>query len=143
MTARSTGAAAASSGSTSASAAASGWKSRSARSSARIADSIEIVPIRRHNVTRLSQIAWLAGVLEAEGSFLMSGRAIAIVANMTDRDIVERIAHLLGGTLHDVPHNNPRRLPVWRAQVTGRAAAGWMMTLYPLLGHRRRSQVRS
>src|SRR2546428_8710151 len=112
MTARATGAAAASSGPTSASAAASGWKSRSARSSAGIADSIEIVPIRRHNVVRLPQIACWPASSKQKDRVLMSGRTIAIVANMTDRDVVERVAQVLGGMVYDVPHNDPRLLPI-------------------------------
>jgi DNA-binding CsgD family transcriptional regulator len=73
----------------------------------------------------------------------MSGRSIAIVANMTDRDVVERAAVLMDGRTYSRPVPCPdRHRPQWRAQVKGPSAAGWMMTIYPLLGHRRREQVK-
>jgi len=48
-------------------------------------------------VIRKTAIAWTAGLLEGEGSFGMSGRSIAIGINMTDRDVIDRIAGVLGG----------------------------------------------
>lgn len=93
---------------------------------------------------RSVDIAWLAGLLEGEGSFRMSERSIAIPVTMTDRDIVERAATLLGGRVYKVAESRserPRKQP-WRAQVKGPRAAGWMMTLYSFLGIRRREQVR-
>jgi hypothetical protein len=94
-------------------------------------------------VIRKTAIAWTAGLLEGEGSFGMSGRSIAIGINMTDRDVIDRIAGVLGG--HIFGPVNPRRpnhhLPVWRAQLKGPNAAGWMMTIYEFLGTRRQGQV--
>lgn len=91
------------------------------------------------------EIAWVAGLLEGEASFFMSGRSIAITINMTDRDVIGRLAGLVGGRVYGP--TNRRDLerghqPIWRAQVKGPKAAGWMMTIYRLLGTRRRSQVR-
>lgn len=90
------------------------------------------------------EVAWLAGLLEGEGSFAMTGRSISIVVNMIDQDIIERAATLLEGYVYgpirsaSVPSHHQ---PIWRAQVKGPNAAGWMMTIYRLLGSRRRSQV--
>jgi hypothetical protein len=91
-------------------------------------------------VIRSVDIAWLTGLLEAEGMFTMSGRSITILVNMTDRDIIERAAALIGGQVYDLPIR-PRRKPVWRAQLKGPHAAGWMMTMYAWLGTRRQRQV--
>lgn len=49
-----------------------------------------------------TEIAWLAGLLEGEGCFLYSKEAsgrgrIRVVVRMTDRDVVERAAALMGG----------------------------------------------
>jgi transposase len=90
-----------------------------------------------------SSIAWLAGFLEAEGSFLMSGRSIAVIVSSADRDIVDRAADLLRGTVYalPIPKIDRPRVQMWRAQVKGPWAAAWMMTIYPLLGIRRRGQV--
>jgi hypothetical protein len=95
-------------------------------------------------VIRSVDIAWLTGLLEGEGSFRMSGRSIAIVVNMIDRDVIERAATLTGGHVYDlpVPAHKPRWNAQWRAQVKGPAAAGWMMTMYAWLGARRRLQIR-
>lgn len=89
---------------------------------------------------RSVDIAWLTGLLEGEGHFCMSGRSILIAVNMTDRDIIERAAALMGGHIYDLPVRANHR-PQSRAQVKGPGAAGWMMTMYPLLGTRRREQV--
>ena len=55
-------------------------------------------------------IAWLAELLEGEGSFVMSERSIAIVVKMTDRDVVERAAALLGGRSTVYRHTKGRVL---------------------------------
>jgi len=38
------------------------------------------------------EIAWVAGILEGEGSFSRSHRTVRISLEMCDRDIVERVA---------------------------------------------------
>jgi hypothetical protein len=93
---------------------------------------------------RSVDIAWLTGLLEGEGMFLMSGRSVTIAVNMTDRDIIERAANLLHGYVYALPEPPPDKpwKPQWRGQVNGPRAAGWMMTIYSWLGLRRREQVR-
>jgi hypothetical protein len=90
------------------------------------------------------QIAWLTGLLEGEGSFVMSCRAITIALSMTDRDVVERAASLLGGRVYDGSLGRLRgcRKPQFRTYLKGPGAAAWMMTMYAWLGERRRGQVR-
>lgn len=90
---------------------------------------------------RTVDIAWLAGLLEGEGSFRMSGRSIAISVSMTDRDVIDRAATLMRGRVFALRAHLPHYKPPWRAQVKGPRAAGWMMTIYELLGMRRRQQV--
>lgn len=93
---------------------------------------------------RTTEIAWVAGLLEGEGSFLVSGRSIAVMVRMCDRDVIERAGQLLNGYIYGpLKRQTPHYQPQFRAQVKGPAAAGWMMTLYPLLGVRRRDQVRT
>ena len=75
----------------------------------------------------------------------MASRSPSIAVVMTDRDVIERLALVLGGRIYgpyDRTHVNPICRPVWRAQVKGPQSAGWMMTLFALLGTRRREQVR-
>lgn len=92
------------------------------------------------------EIAWLAGLLEGEGSFLMIRsskvyRYPQIVVNMTDRDVIVRVAGLFGGSVYDIPRYVEGRKLSYRAQITGSGAAQWMMDLYPWLGERRRSRI--
>lgn len=92
---------------------------------------------------------WLAGLLEGEGCFREGHKGVGfprLKVNMTDRDVVARAAELLGTKLHG-PHARvcPSGKPAqsqYIAEVTGDAAAGWMMTLYSLLGLRRRAKIR-
>jgi hypothetical protein len=87
------------------------------------------------------QIAWLTGLLEGEGSFLMSQRAITIAVSMTDHDVIERAAAILDGRVYTYYLPAPRK-QLWSAQLKGPRAAAWMMTMYASLGERRRGQVR-
>lgn len=96
---------------------------------------------------QINHVYWLAGLLEGEGCFHPdTGSSIMISVSMTDRDAVEKVASLLGDT-------RARRVttrkslttsgkPVFGTQVYGSRAAGWMMTLYQLMGERRRKKIR-
>ncbi len=63
-----------------------------------------------------------------------------VIVNMTDRDIIERAARLLGGSVYNIPRR-PNRLPAYRTQANGVRAAEWMKLLYPWLGSRRRAKI--
>ena len=97
---------------------------------------------------KLQAIGWLGGLLEGEGYFAFckngSGSgSIRIVLEMTDRDTVERAAHLLGTrTVTLLKPRNEKCKESYRCVVTGNRAAGWMMTLHPFLGSRRQGRVR-
>ena len=91
-------------------------------------------------------LAWLAGILEGEGSFLKAppsdpGRP-RISLQMTDEDVVARAAVLLGVKYSS---SKDRKRPTWKPtfqlQVKGKRAAGLMRELYPQMGQRRRSQI--
>lgn len=100
----------------------------------------------------MADIAWLAGLLEGEGCFRVSrsdprpgrGPVIGVVLKMTDRDVVERAARLMGGPLRGpvAPRGPLARKPGWEVSIHGAPAAAWMMTLYPLMGARRQSAIR-
>lgn len=111
-------------------------------------------------VTNLD-IAWMAGLLEGEGCFyLMKAQPITrrrpfaqdrsimtcplpkISLRMTDRDVVERACRLIGVGVVTVSGQTSSRKTVYHCGVTGAHAAGWMMTLYPWLGARRRDRIR-
>ena len=95
-------------------------------------------------------VYWLAGLLEGEGCFgSAQSKSPLIQLSMVDRDIVERGAVLLGAKTavasqdrQAIARQRPRQRQ-WRTAVYGNRAAGWMMTLYPLLGTRRRGKIRN
>ena len=94
-------------------------------------------------------IAWLAGILEGEGSFhsyMHQKRWLTarISINMTDRDVIARIAKIIKCTSFRGPYKNDSHLgkkPLWALAVSGRRAIKWMERLYPHMGQRRRSQI--
>jgi hypothetical protein len=92
---------------------------------------------------KLADLYWLAGLLEGEGCFGMSGSksgSARIALNMTDYDVVERAALLL-----DTPVKYsklyPNRKQVYRIEIFSNKAASWMMTLYSLMGERRQETI--
>lgn len=91
----------------------------------------------------LNDLHWLAGLLEGEGHFTMAGRSLQVGMTHTDGDIVRRAARIMGGTVYGPYRRRPlNRKPCLFLRVTSVDAAGWMMTLYPLMGARRKTRIR-
>jgi hypothetical protein len=101
---------------------------------------------------KLSDIAWLAGLLEGEGSFSVSvvregkiqagKRRLQITLMMTDEDVVRRAAAIMNTKLYGPygPYKNSVK-PCWQIHVGASRAAAWMMTLYSFMGERRRLAI--
>ena len=95
------------------------------------------------------EVMWLAGLLEGEGSFVKNknsrgGFTPGVYLGTTDKDVAERAAHILTARVYG-PYSHaskPKNKPIYCVHIHSRKAIGWMMTLYTLLGERRRSQVR-
>lgn len=102
-----------------------------------------------------TDLHWLAGLLEGEGCFTLKSSQYptasgfktsfipTIQLNMTDRDVVERAASLMrlrvgGPYMHNKKKNAK---PMFYIRAGGRRAAGWMMTLYSLMGKRRKEKI--
>ena len=92
-----------------------------------------------------TDLAWLAGLLEGEGSFLKpppSAPKLAIVrVAMTDRDVIDRAAHLMGVGVISLTPKNPRHKLVWIAQAKGTRARDLMLAIKPFMGERRSGQI--
>lgn len=104
-------------------------------------------PKAEHSPTMMD-LAWIAGLLEGEGSFM---KATPICERVTcaqvDREPIDRLHALLGGRVRTVSnakgfsaHKRGSVIHEWR--VNGARARGVMLTLYPLLTTRRRAQIR-
>ena len=99
-------------------------------------------------------IHWLAGLLEGEGCF-QANRNVAspmISLSMADSDVVQKVSVLWRSKISShVPKPNPLRYPlagpqptykrVYTTRVYGSRAAGWGMTLYCLMGERRKKGI--
>jgi hypothetical protein len=103
-------------------------------------------------VVSAQDVAWLAGLLEGEGSFGIQSasppRGSKVALNMTDRDIVQRAAELMDGPMY------PPRRPAMHGSVVGRKftyathiygpkAIAVMMTVYSFMGARRKAKIRA
>lgn len=95
-------------------------------------------------------IAWMAGLLEGEGSFCVGKRKVKdkeykrvlISLVMTDRDVVQKAANLFECNVG--PPTQPKypgSKLIHRLSVCGQRAIEWMMTVYPLMGERRQMQI--
>jgi hypothetical protein len=99
--------------------------------------------------TNRDDLLWLSGLLEGEGYFGCCAdqdrkgvHRLSVELSMTDRDVVERVAHLFGSTLYRCnprPHQNK---VVYRASIHGGVkAAKFMLALMPFLGQRRKQRI--
>lgn len=101
------------------------------------------------------QIAWAAGLIEGEGSIQSAVRSrrgsngepllyVRIRVVMTDRDVLERLASIFGGTAV-VEYRNLQGLgtkQLYRWEIGTRAAVTEVCDLiYPWMGSRRREQI--
>ncbi len=85
------------------------------------------------------QLAWLAGLLEAEGTFIQptpsEPRLPQVACQMTDRDVVARVASMFGTTVQTVPRASRRTM--YGTRLKGSRAVLLMRDLAPAMGERR------
>lgn len=94
----------------------------------------------------MDEIFWLAGLLEAEGSFVAAPpsdpKRPRISLAMTDADIVERVSRLFGGT---AIQQQAGRVQGWKATyrtlARGSRAMMLMGCVYPAMSTRRQQQI--
>ncbi len=89
-----------------------------------------------------SEVAWLAGLLEGEGSFfLQRRRSPCIRLQMVDKDVVVRAAALMGVGTRFVPRRRPNWSDQWKAAVQGHPALTVMAAVRPFMGNRRGADI--
>lgn len=98
---------------------------------------------RKHVEEKVSvtEIAWLAGLLEGEGSFGYKAYSPRISMQSTDFDVMYEASRLLGCKIGG-PLQRGENKPIFYLALHGRAAAGWMMTLYTFMSSRRQGSIR-
>ena len=98
------------------------------------------VPVPSINGNALD-LVWLAGLLEGEGAFdLHRERYPRIRLGMTDRDVVERAAALIGSRVRLSLRPAPAQA-TWHTEVSGVRAAEVMRLLLPFMGTRRSGKI--
>lgn len=93
-------------------------------------------------------VAWLAGILEGEGSFLKGPPSAEnqprISIQMTDHDVVLRVSNLFD--VQYICTTSDKRSPKWktafRTSIKGSKAIALMKILHPFMGARRQEQIR-
>jgi len=89
-------------------------------------------------------IAWLAGLLEGEGSFMHTNGTPNIALQTTDHDVLLRAAILMGVEEQASwrPGRKSHYKTVFACRAYGTRAISWMMTLYQFFGGRRQEKIR-
>lgn len=101
----------------------------------------------------MKDLYWLAGYLEGEGSFCATpnrtARTFKLQVGSTDNDVIRKASRILyNGQFRDVHRNGNgvrdgyARKTLHTVNVTGSLAIQWMMTLYPLMGTRRKARFK-
>ena len=92
----------------------------------------------------LKDIYWLAGLLEGEGCFHIRTKHNPIIQlAMTDLDVMIHAAQILGAyKVVKCKQDTRGGKRLYRLNVYGRRAIGWMLTLFSLLGERRQAKIK-
>ena len=89
--------------------------------------------------------AWIAGLLEGEGSFIANRSARlsypVIKVEMCEQEVIERAARVLDTRVWFVPPGTEGWRPTYVAQIAGHRAAEWMRALRPYMGLRRTAAI--
>ncbi len=88
-----------------------------------------------------ADLHWLAGLLEGEGCFSHHKSTPVVSLGMTDFDVVERAHRLVPGAGKLAVSIVGQNKPMHRWSVHSRDAIALMMTLYTLMGERRRARI--
>ena len=94
-----------------------------------------------HYISDHKIIAWLAGYLEGEGSFLRTVNRIFVSVQTTDRDIAQRVATLLNGTVYLTGKRKPHHKQAYMVRLTGARAEYCMRLVRPYMGIRRGARI--
>ena len=113
----------------------------------------QLPPIKDLNLSA-TEIAWLSGLFEGEASFLLDQRSKQrytvstapsnpyISIQMTDEDVIVKVAKLLNKTYTVLARKTARTKSVYKVYVGDRATLRYLLPLlFPYLGKRRQHDV--
>lgn len=87
------------------------------------------------------ETAWLAGILEGEGCFYFK-RTPMVKLSMTDEDVVERAAKLVGKQCRKANRPTVSGKSVYLLEIHGEKAIRLMESILPYMGGRRSNKIR-
>ena len=93
-----------------------------------------------------TDLYWLAGLLEGEGSFQSpppsDSNSPRVCLHMTDKDVVEKAQNLINaGHIYFEEARQENWSDSWKLTVKGKPAVKLMMKVKPLMGERRTKQI--
>ncbi len=89
-----------------------------------------------------AELHWTAGLMEGKGGFYIRKSTPSVHLALTDYSIVERVSKLWDTTLRGPQRRQGSKKDVWITAIYGSKAVGWMLTLYSILGERRRATIK-
>lgn len=91
----------------------------------------------------INEIYWLAGLYEGEGSFTFQTTP-RMQLKMTDEDIIVKARSLTkpNAKILIKDYSNKNHKTSYTFYILGDPAISWMMTIYSLMGRRRKEQIR-
>jgi hypothetical protein len=92
-------------------------------------------------ITKITEIAWLAGILEGEGTFTFAGPTPTIKIGMTDKDTIEKVKKIIGED-NEISEDEYSNKTLYIYRVYGYKAISWMMTLYSFMSLRRKEKIK-
>jgi hypothetical protein len=81
-------------------------------------------------------VAWLGGIVEGDGAWRNNCGRLSLKISMTDRDVVESAARILGRPVRKTPGANARCKPVFTVSAYGPTALDASSALLPYMGER-------
>lgn len=90
----------------------------------------------------LKWIYWLAGLIEGEGTFTTYRGNMAFKIAMTDEDTLQDARDIINLGRVTGPYVYKNNLPLWHWTIARECdVAALMMTIYPIMGERRREKI--
>lgn len=92
-----------------------------------------------------TELGWLAGLIEGEGCVVVTKHALRLSIEMTDLDVLQKAASLIGPTCRlskrTVKLLNPKHKDRYILHLCGPRLPEILQMIYPLMGQRRKAKI--
>ena len=97
-------------------------------------------------MTTLTEIAWLAGIIEGEGCIVTTKKNLRLSIEMTDLDVLRKAQRIIGPDARLSKRTVKRAKPEWKDRyilhLCGSRLMQILMTIYTFMGERRQEKIR-